>query len=324
MGVPTHRGRSEAAWSLALSQHGVVAGRQLRALGFTQKAIEHRVRVGRLHRIHRGVYAVGRRALSREGLWMAAVLACGKSSFLTHRSAGALYRICEERPGRIEVGVRVPHPLGPPRLGVRRRPSLRAEEVGTLRRIPITSPVRTLIDLATELSSKPLERAVNEADKLGVIDARSLRAGLDSRAGVPGTKRLRRLLDRDTFVLTEDELERRFLPLAREAGLPLPETGRIVNGYEVDFFWPQLRLVVETDGLRYHRTPATQARDAQRDAVHTAAGHARLRFTHWQVRHEPDWVKGILRETTARLAPAAERRHADRAALRSSRPPAGQ
>jgi hypothetical protein len=232
---------------------------------------------------------------------MAAVLACGERSFLTHRSAGALFGICQERPGRIEVGARVAHPLGPADIRVRRRPSLAGEDVGTLRRIPVTSPVRTIIDLATELPSKDLARAVNEADKLDVIDIETLRAELDSRVGQPGVKRLVALLDRDTFVLTDEELERLFLPLTREVGLPLPETKMMVNGYEVDFFWPALKLVVESDGLRYHRTPSAQAKDARRDQTHTAAGFTRLRFTHWQVKYERDYVRKILTETTSRL-----------------------
>ena len=99
-----------------------------------------------------------------------------------------------------------------------------------------------------------------------------------SYAGVPGAKRLCALLDRDTFVLTEEELERLFLPLAREVGLSLPKTKEIVNGFEVDFYWPELKFVIETDGLRYHRTPSAQARDARRDQAHTAAGFTRLRF----------------------------------------------
>ncbi len=231
---------------------------------------------------------------------MAAVLTCGESAFLTHLSAGAHYGICEERPGRIEVGVRVAHPLGPPGLRVRRRPALPSQDVGTLRRIPITSPVRTMLDLATALGPKRLERAVNEADKLDVIDPESLRRELDSYAGQPGVRPLRALLDRDTFVLTDDELERLFLPLAKGAGLSLPLAKEMVNGFEVDFYWPELRLVVETDGLRYHRTPAAQARDALRDQTHTAAGFTRLRFTHWQVRYEPERVRRILVATAAR------------------------
>jgi len=233
---------------------------------------------------------------------MGAVLACGPGAFLTHLSAGAHYGICEERPGRIEAGVRVAYPVGPPVLRVRRRPSLPSEEVGTLDRIPITSPVQTMIDLATKLGPKGLARAVNEADKRDVIDVETLRVELDARTGQPGVKVLRTLLDRDTFVLTEEELERLFLPLAREVGLPLPKTKEIVNGYEVDFFWPELRLVVETDGLRYHRTPLAQAKDARRDQTHTAAGYARLRFSHHQVKYESGHVKEILGATSARLS----------------------
>ena len=233
---------------------------------------------------------------------MAAVLACGDGSFLTHRSAGALFGICVERPGRIEVGVRVAHPVGPEEIRVRRRPSLPSQEVGTLHRIPITSPVRTMLDLSTELPTKYLARAVNEADKLEVILADDLRRELDAYVGTPGAKRLVALLDKDTFVLTEEELERLFLPLVREVGLPLPKTKEIVNGFEVDFFWPELKLVVETDGLRYHRTPSAQAKDARRDQAHTAAGFTRLRFSHHQVKYEREYVRKILGETAARLA----------------------
>jgi very-short-patch-repair endonuclease len=303
MGAEIHRGRSAAAWRLARAQHGVLALRQLSALGFSEKAIRHRLRTGRLHRIYRGVYAVGRPDLSREARWMAAVLACGDGAFLTHRSAGALFGICAERPDRIEVGVRVAHPVGPAEIRVRRRPSLANEDVGTMRRIPVTSPLCTMIDLATELPSKDLARSVNEADKLDVIDVETLRAGLDPRVGQPGVRLLVALLDRDTFVLTEEELERLFLPLVREVGLSHPMTKQMVNGFEVDFYWPDLKFVVETDGLRYHRTPFAQAKDARRDQAHTAAGYTRLRFSHHQVKYEPGYVLRILSETTSRLNP---------------------
>jgi len=281
----------------------VVARRQLLALGFTDDAIKHRLATGRLNRVRHGVYSVGRSELSRNGRWMTAVLACGPGGFLTHRSAGALYGICEERYGVIEVGVPRPHGRSPD-LRLRRRPSLSSREVGALDRIPVTSPAQTMVDLSSELPTKLVLRAVNEADKLDVIDAETLRSELDAYVGVPGAKRLAALLDRATFVLTQEELERLFLPLAREVRLPLPITGEILNGYEVDFFWPELRLVVETDGLRYHRTPSAQARDLERDQAHTAAGFTRLRFSHWQVKHEPAYVKRILGSTVARLAPA--------------------
>jgi very-short-patch-repair endonuclease len=105
---------------------------------------------------------------------------------------------------------------------------------------------------------------------------------------------LRRLLDRDTFVLTESRLEQLLLPLARAAGLPLPQTQVWLNSYRVDFYWPDLGLVVETDSLRYHRTPAKQAEDLRRDQAHIVAGRMPLRFTHWQVRYEPDYVRKTL------------------------------
>ncbi|HEU4598739.1 MAG TPA: DUF559 domain-containing protein, partial [Solirubrobacterales bacterium] len=122
-----------------------------------------------------------------------------------------------------------------------------------------------------------------------------------ARRGEPGTARLRFILDRRTFRLTKEELERRFLPITRKAGLPTPLTGRWVNEFEVDFFWPGLGLVVETDGLRYHRTPAEQARDRLRDQTHTAAGLTPLRFTHEQVRYEPEHVLAVLRATAGVL-----------------------
>ena len=293
--------RSARAWRLARAQHGMVARRQLLALGFTRNGIAHRRRTGRLYLVVRGVYSVGTRDLSPKGRWMAAILASGEGACLSHRSAGALYGICEERNGVVEVSVRRTGLVHRDGIKVHRRPSLPSQDVGTLQRVPITSPVRTLIDLATELPTKYLARAVNEANVLDVIDVETLRSQLDAYAGVPGARRLCALLDKDTFVLTQEELERLFLPLAREVGLPLPLTEEIVNGYEVDFFWPELRLVVETDGLRYHRTPSAQAKDARRDQAHTAAGYARLRFTHHQVKYERAYVKRILGETASRL-----------------------
>ena len=139
-----------------------------------------------------------------------------------------------------------------------------------------------------------LERAINEADKLDLIDPVSLWEAIDSHRGQPGVARLRAMLDRRTFRLTDSELERRFLPLAHDAGCRLRVTRQWINGFKVDFYWPDLGLVVETDGLRYHRTPAQQARDRRRDQAHAAAGLTPLRFTHEQVRYEPAHVRAAL------------------------------
>jgi very-short-patch-repair endonuclease len=128
-----------------------------------------------------------------------------------------------------------------------------------------------------------------------------LRAALDHYAGVPGAGILARLLDRRTFKLTDSVLERRFLEIARRSGLPEPETGRWVNGFKVDFYWPGLGLVVETDGLRYHRTPAQQAKDHARDRAHAAAGLTSLRFSHADVTFEPTLVETTLTAVVRRL-----------------------
>lgn len=293
---------SAAVWALAETQHGVVSGAQLRALGFSPKAIRHRVTTGRLHTVWRGVYAVGRPQLTRHGCWLAAVLACGPDAALSHESAAALWKIRVERGHDIELSVPVRRAPRRPGIVVHRRAGLRAEDFTRKLGIRVTSPACTLVDLATRLPGDELEAAVNEADKQGLIDPEALRAALDDDlTGRPGVGVVRKVLDRRTFTLTDSELERRLLPVTVRAGLPLPQTGRRVNGFKVDFYWPELGLVVETDGLRYHRTPAQQARDRVRDQAHAAAGLTPLRFTHAQVRFEPDHVQATLTAVARRL-----------------------
>ncbi len=237
---------------------------------------------------------------------MAAVLACGAEAVLSHSSAAALWRIGLEERDLIEVSVPSPYQRRRPGLRAYRRPSLWPEDHTTHHGIPVTTPVQTLIDLSLRLDHRRLERAINEADKYDLVHPPQLRRALDSRQGEPGVGRLRVILDRRTFRLTREELERRFLPLARDAGLPVPLTGQWVNEFEVDFYWPDLGLVVETDGLRFHRTPAEQARDRHRDQAHTAAGLTQLRFTHEQVRYEPGYVREILAQVASRLAIATK------------------
>lgn len=307
--------RSRQAWALAARQHGVLSRRQLLELGFSRRAIEHRLDSGRLHRVRPGIYAVGRPSLSQHGRWMAAVLAAGEGAVLSHSSAAALWRIGFEPRAVIELSASSSSDRRRPGLRIHRRPSLRSREVTSCHGIPVTTPVQTLIDLALRLDGRQIERAVNEADKYDLAHPPELREALELRAGEQGVARLREVLDRRTFRLTKAELERRFLSLAREAGLPNPLTGAWVNGFEVDFHWPDLGLVVETDGLRYHRTPAEQARDRLRDQAHTAAGLTQLRFTHEQVRYEPAHVLSVLRATAARVAERAAAQSARRAAI---------
>ncbi|MBA3867455.1 MAG: DUF559 domain-containing protein [Solirubrobacterales bacterium] len=295
--------RSARAWALAREQHGVVARGQLLALGFTPSAIEHRLRIGRLHPAARGVYLVGWPRLTAERRWMIAVLARGDGAVLSHRSAAALWGFGKERRDRVQVSIRRHCFLRRPGIEVHSRPKLAAGELTTHRGIPVTRPVQTLVDFASDATSGELERAVNEADKHERVDPETLRAALNRHAGEPGVRPLRELLDRHAFRLSDSELEVLFRPIAAAAGLPTPQTKVWVNDFEVDFFWPDLGLVVETDGLRYHRTAATQTRDALRDQTHTASGLTPLRFSHRQVKREPAHVQEILTRTHRRLAP---------------------
>jgi len=300
------RGRDAAIWALVRRQHGAITRRQLLELGLSARRIERRISSGRLHPVWRGVYAVGRPLLDRHGRWMAAVLASGPDAVLSHGSAAALWGFGHEKGGVIEVSVPA---RGRSRLrGIRthRRAEAILKDVTTHERIPLTTPVLTLVDQANRLRPMQLERAVNEADKLDRVRADVLHASLDDYRTQPGVAPLRKLLDPLSFRLSDSELEQLMRPLARSAGLPAADTKTWVNGYEVDFFWPGLGIVIETDGLKYHRTASQQRRGLERDQAHLAAGMWPLRFSHWQVKHEPAYVRNILRSAFARAKAAAQ------------------
>jgi very-short-patch-repair endonuclease len=293
------------AWEFARNQHGVVSRDQLLAIGYKRHAIDHRIRTGRLYPLHRAIYAVGRPHVTEHGHWMAAVLACGNGAIISHSSAAALWRIGLEDRDIVELSLPSPFQRRRPGLRIHRRPALQPRDVTREYGIPVTTPVQTLVDMSLRLDRAGVERMINEADKYNLTHPPQLREALNARAGEPGAAKLRHILDRRTFRLTKEELERRFLPLAPKAGLGIPLTGQFVNEFEVDFYWPDIGLVVETDGLRYHRTPAEQARDRLRDQAHTAAGLTPLRFTHEQVRYEPEHVLATLRATAHMLVARA-------------------
>jgi very-short-patch-repair endonuclease len=283
-----------SAWTLARRQHGVVARRQLTALGFSDEAIRQRIAKGRLHPVARAVYAVGRPELTQHGRWMAAILATGHATVLSHRSAASLYGIARQRGNAIHVSV----PAHSRRRSSRGITVHRRKELGATQKlgVPVTTIEDTLIDLATQTTTDQLEQAINEADKRDLIDPDALREAV-ADVKRPGAARMRKLLD--GFARTDSPLERAFLRIAKQAGLPPPQTQAELNGHRVDFFWPGLNLVVETDGLRYHRTPAQQAADRVRDQDHLVAGLTALRFTRAQVQHDPTRVVAVLREVAA-------------------------
>jgi very-short-patch-repair endonuclease len=232
---------------------------------------------------------------------MAAVLACGEGAALSHRSAAALWRIGTEVQDRIDLSVRRTTRVRRPELRVHRRPTLGPQDLVRHDGIPVTSPARTLVDLSTELTPMAVERAVNDADKSDLIDPETLRKRLERYRGEPGVRPLRQILDKRTFRLSDSDLEIFFRRIATEATLPPPLSKQLVNGWEVDFYWPELGLVVETDGLRYHRTPSAQGRDAERDRTHVIAGLTPLRFTHYEIRHEAPKVRRALVRAAAML-----------------------
>jgi very-short-patch-repair endonuclease len=302
MASPIVHPRMAALLARAAKQHGVVLRRQLLDVGFTPSAIKHRISRGDLHPMWRGVYAVGRPEVDKCGRWMAATLICGPAALLSHESAAELWQLRRTRAGPIHVSAPLSANHRRDGIALHRRTALAAHDFTRRLGIPVTSPLCTLVDLADRLPRDPLEAAVIEADKRGLVDPDQLRRALDAIRPRPGLGLLRAVLDHETLALTDSELERRFLPVVRRAGLPQPLTQQTVNGFRVDFHWPQLGLIVETDGLTYHRTPTQQARDRVRDQAHTAAGLTTLRFTHAQVAYQAGSVESVLRTVAQRLS----------------------
>jgi Transcriptional regulator, AbiEi antitoxin/Protein of unknown function (DUF559) len=273
---------------LAARQHGVVARRQLIELGFGRGAIDRRRYAGRLHRVHRGVYAVGHPRLVGRGRWIAAVLACGSEALLSHRSAAALWGLRPNIGSVVDVTAGRSH-AGERGIRVHRVRALDPEDRATRDGIPVTTVPRTLLDLGETVSPTQLQRAFEEAERLGLLDMRAIERLRDRSRGRRGLRSLLALLDahRGPPPMTRSELERRFLDLCRDAGLPPPIVNATAAGMEVDMLWPRQRLVVELDGHAFHRTRAAFERDRVRDAALQRAGHRVLRVTDRRLSAEP-------------------------------------
>jgi very-short-patch-repair endonuclease len=258
---------------VARRQHGVISSQQLHKAGLTRTAVMERRQSGRLHNLHRGVYAVGHTAPSDERRWMAAVLALGDGAVLSHRSAAALWDLLPPQNGPVDVSL-------PSRSGRRQRQgirihrpaSLNALEITHRRGIPVTSPARTLADLRRSVPTRESRRAVRQAEFLGLaIDP---------------------VLEPDR---TRSELEYKFLRLCRRHRLPMPAVNLGVGPFTVDFCWVEQRLIVETDGYTSHRGRTAFEDDRARDLKLRTLGYEVLRLSYRQVIDDPAEVADVLR-----------------------------
>jgi very-short-patch-repair endonuclease len=271
-----------AVAALAARQHGVLTTAQLAAAGLGANAVAHRVTHGRLVRLHRGVFRVGPLAAPR-GAEMAAVLATG--GVLSHHTAANLWGIRPHR-GVVHISVAGEARKRRPGVQIHRSHSLNAAVQDGL---PLTTPARTIHDLATCLPQHELDRAVEQAQILRLATRDEIAADMPRR----GRAALRAALNHEPQ-LTRSEAERRLLALIRQARLPRPRTNVVVHGYEVDLLWPEQRLIVEVDGYAYHSTRHAFERDRARDAALQAAGYRVVRFTWRQIVHEPHAVVAQL------------------------------
>lgn len=285
--------------ALANRQHGVVARRQLLDLGVDRNAIDRRLARRLLIPLHRGVFAVGHRRLRIEGRWLAAVLAVGPGAALSHRDAAALHGM-RKPPESPKVSVTTGKDAkGTSAVWVFARRTLDAEDMTTVRGIPVTSPARTLVDLAPMLTAGQLAAALGEADRRGLLDVPVVERALARMRGRHGQghRRLTAALavhEQRGAVLARSELEERFLDLIIRAGLPRPRLNASAAGFEVDALWGEARVVAELDGWAHHKEREAAARDRDKTNRLQLAGYVVLRFLHGDVVRRPAGVAAAI------------------------------
>jgi hypothetical protein len=285
---------------LARRQHGIVGRDQVVALGFEPGAIKRRIQAGRLHVIHRGVYAVGHTAITRRGRWMAAVLASGDGALLSHRSATALWGIWGSGAG--EVHVTVPRKSRSQR-SIRRHFSLLPDDEREVHDgIPVTCAARAVLDLAGDKGEAAAEAALRELEYLGIYGRVSLPVLLKRHPNHPGVAACRDALERvreDPGGRLRSPLEELFLPFLDAHHIPRPRLNAWLtlgeDRFQVDCLWPRARLIAELDGFQSHGTRRAFRSDRRRDRRLGAAGYRIVRITEDQVAREPGPLSADLR-----------------------------
>lgn len=279
--------------ALATRQRGVVSREQLRASGVPDNAIKHRIRTGRLHRLYRGVYLVGHSVPAEGARELAALLACGDRSVLSHATAARQWRLVPAAApvAPIHITLVGRHAGNRPGLRAHRVQTLARRDVRTLNHLRLTSPARTLLDLAVDAGPAALERAVGDALARDLVGERDISDQLARNPGRAGTLALRAAAGLDGGPgFTRSEAESRMLSLIRAAGFPAPLVNARLGPYEVDFLWREHRLVVEVDGYAYHSHRRAFERDRERDATLAASGYTVVRITWRQLVDEPHAV----------------------------------
>jgi putative AbiEi antitoxin of type IV toxin-antitoxin system/uncharacterized protein DUF559 len=286
---------------LAGRQHGIVSRRQLLERGFTRDRIQHRVDKGWLVAIHPGVYIVGSRRITHRSRWLAAVLAVGDGALLSHVSAAALWRLMKALLGPVHVSVPNRSSWQPEGILIHRPRHLGPADRTRRYGVPVTSPSRTLLDLAAVVSPTQLRRAFEETERLELLDRNALARMCDRMRGRRGVARLRGLLSEGPLPLSEarSRLEARFLAFCRDRGLPIPATNVPLGEFEVDFLWPEQRVVVELDGWGSHGKRTAFEGDRKRDVRLQLLGHRVVRVTHRRLTADADQLEGELRQLLA-------------------------
>jgi very-short-patch-repair endonuclease len=280
--------------AIAERQGGVIDHKQLRELGLSSTGIGRRVQAGRLHAKYRGVYAVGHRKIGTEGLWWAALLACRPDGVLSYVSAAAAWEIRRSSSRTVDVTVGLGGRARRAGIRLHRSRSLPPDEVTQLNGLPITTPARTLLDLAAGgLRGRALESALDQALQR-VLDFAELQRLLARYPRRAGSSSLKAQLARYEPADTRSELEDLVLELCDAHGLPRPHVNSVIEGKVRDFHWPHAGLVVEADSYAWHRSPSALNDDRERDVELTLAGYRSLRFTWEQVTRRRTYVVASL------------------------------